>query len=130
MADVHEESQFGISQLLGMYMLLQSQVVLLLTTTIGQIGPNGSNEQYQVEEVGPYGFVPRCVNHHGELTLGSGLIVALSNDSEMIGTWLHVRERHLVRSGLQADVRFLIDAVGVGDVFWVLIGKRRKLDGK
>ena len=37
--DVHKELQLGISHLLGMYMLLQPQAVLLLALSHAQIAP-------------------------------------------------------------------------------------------
>ena len=52
-ADVHEEAQLGLAHLLGMYVFLQTQAVLLLAATVANKGVNTSGDGQQVEQIGP-----------------------------------------------------------------------------
>ena len=85
MTDIHEEAQLGLTHLLGVDMLLQAQVILFLTTSVGEVGIECQGKQQEIEQLGPEGEVPHGMDHHGEL-LDVRLCVA--DDclhSEMIG---------------------------------------------
>ena len=59
MADVHEEPQLGLAHLFGVDVFLQSQMVLLLSLAVVQVGIDGQACQYQIEQIGPRRGIPR-----------------------------------------------------------------------
>jgi len=91
-ADVHEETEFGLAHLLGMDMGLEAQAVLLTVMAVGQELPGKESEDERIEEISPCRTVPRTVNHEGETALRCLNATALGLDAEAVGAWRQVGE--------------------------------------
>ena len=61
-------------------------------------------------------------------TLLRDLVVSLRHYAEIVVTRRHVTECYFVGSWLQTDPFLVVDAVVIGDVFWVVVGQGRQLD--
>ena len=111
MTHVHKETQFGFTHLLSMDMGLQTEVILLTMTAIGQILPNKETEDDAIEEYGPCGAIPRTMDDHGKLALWGFCIIALSLDTEAVGALRQMGERKHIQSLLQTDERLAVDTI-------------------
>ena len=128
--DVHEEAQLRLTHLLGVYVLLQAQAVLLAAAALAQILPDAHSEQEGVEAVGPPRAEPRAVDDNRKDTLLGLHAVAFGLDVELIGARREVGEGDFILARLQSHGCLVVNLIDIGDVLRGVVGERRQLNGE
>ena len=113
-----------------MDVFLQAQTVLLLFTMLPPVHQEEHCEYYYIYKVCQRCPIPWGMDCHGKMALGCRDTVLLCYYAEIVAAWRQMAEGNFVDPRLHANPFFVIDAIAVGDVFWVIIGQRRELDGK
>ena len=70
------------------------------------------------------------MDDNGEASFRCRDAVLFGYDAEVVVAWSHVAERDFVDTGLHTYPFFMVDAVSVDDMLWVVVGQRRQLNGK
>ncbi len=70
------------------------------------------------------------MDNHLKTALWGRDAVLFCYHAEVVAAWLHVAEGNLVDSWWHAHPVFLVDAVAIDDMLWVVVGQRRQLYGE
>ena len=110
-ADVHEETQLGLTHLLGMDMSLKTQTVLHAVVAVGEELPQEESDDQGIEEIGPCRTVPRTVDDECEAALRRLDVIALGLHTEAVSAWRQVGERQFVVACGHHTVGFAVDTI-------------------
>ena len=130
MADVHEEFQLRLAHLLGVDVFLQQQAVFLLALAVLEVEQAQAQKGEQVGELRPEAGVPDGVDGDGELPDGGLVTVADCLEPELVGACWEMGEGKFVLTRLHLLPFFAVDAVDIGNLFHIVIGEGRELQGE
>ena len=130
MTDVHEELDLCLAHLFGVDVLLQDELVFHLALAVAQVEHQQSDEDEQIDEFRPDAGIPGRMHDDGEFLDRCFVSIADCLDAEIVVAGRKMGECQLVLSKRSRAPFLAVDAVGIGNLLHIIIGKCGELDGK